>query len=77
DEMTRREAKPKWLPIETAPRDGTEVLAWREDSGPFIASYTCPAELPIDQDEIDNTDEATLFAKDWFTQWPDGRRLEG
>lgn len=66
-----------WQPIETAPMDGTEVLAWRGDCGVFISSYTCPAELPISQDEIDRTDEATLFAKDWFTQWPDGTRLEG
>ncbi len=26
-----------WQPIETAPRDGTEILAWSEDSGHVVA----------------------------------------
>lgn len=30
-----------WLPIESAPKH-TEVLVWREDSGPFIAQFSTP-----------------------------------
>lgn len=66
-----------WKPIESAPKDGTEILAWRSDCGQFIASYTSADSFPMTQDELDAWDEETLFAKDWFTQWPQAYRLEG
>lgn len=66
-----------WKPIESAPKDGTEILAWREDCGQFIAKYTSADAFPMTQDELDAMDEETLFAKDWFTQWPDATRLDG
>lgn len=66
-----------WQPIDTAPKDGTEVLCWREDCGQFIASYTSPDAFPLTQSEIDQMDEKTLFTRDWFTQWPQALRLEG
>lgn len=66
-----------WRPIETGPLDGTEVLLWREDCGQFIGSYTSADAFPLTQVEIDATAEEVLFAKDWFTQWPDARRLDG
>lgn len=66
-----------WKPISSAPKDGTEILAWREDCGQFIAKYTSADAFPMTQDELDAMDEETLFAKDWFTQWPDATRLDG
>lgn len=54
-------------PIETAPKDGTEILAWREDCGWFLAKWTCINELRTTSDrDRDELDEETLFAPDWF-----------
>ncbi len=67
----------EWLTIDSAPKDGTEVLCWRDDCGVFIASYTQLSELPLTQKDIDQLDEETLFAEDWFTQWPQAIRCDG
>ena len=66
-----------WQPIETAPKDRTEILAWREDCGQFIASYTSADSFPLTQDELDRAEEEWLFSENWFTQWPQALRLEG
>lgn len=31
-----------WRPIETAPRDGTKVLAWNKGCGHWVASFRLP-----------------------------------
>lgn len=62
--------------IETAPKDGSEILVWREDCGWLIASYTSLDAFPMTQSELDELDEETLFQKDWFTQFGQ-HRLEG
>lgn len=36
---TLAESQAGWLPIASAPRDGTEVAVWREDAGVFTAHY--------------------------------------
>jgi len=33
--------KQQWRDFATAPTDGTEILAWREDAGAFSAFYKC------------------------------------
>lgn len=39
DEIERLRAAMQWRPIETAPRDGTEFIAYRPDAGVFTAGY--------------------------------------
>jgi hypothetical protein len=39
----------EWQPIATAPKDGTEILAWREDCGAFLASWTAPINFLSEQ----------------------------
>ncbi len=63
--------------MDTAPKDGTEILAWRKDCGWFIASFTSCSAFPMSEAELDLLDEETLFKEDWFTQWPQALRLEG
>lgn len=37
--LARRGAAMQWRPIEEAPKDGTEFIAYRPDAGVFTASY--------------------------------------
>lgn len=59
-----------WKPIETAPKDGTEVLAFRPDQGVFIARWAWMEEVvPRDQngDPIEDYDDS--FADWWHDAW--------
>ena len=65
--------------IETAPRDGTEILAWRKDCGWFVARWSCPAEFMNDKEvEQEGLDEDSLWFEDWFgADFISGFRADG
>ena len=63
--------------IETAPKDGTEILAWREDCGWFIARWMRAADF-LTESEQEKLAEDSLFAHDWFgADFVAGFRAEG
>jgi len=63
-----------WQPIETAPKH-TEVLVWREDSGPFIAKLTDPYEvIQVEEMERENMEFPDDF-EEWYSDaygWQEG-----
>jgi hypothetical protein len=65
-----------WQPIETAPRDGTEILGWREDCGTLLIRWTSPAEF-LTKAELDNFEGSDAQQEDWFcADFVHGSRLE-
>jgi hypothetical protein len=61
------QAVPGWRDIESAPKDGTEILAWREDCGPFMAKWSSAEELRTMTDkEREELDEESRWQEDWF-----------
>jgi len=65
--------------IETAPKDGTEILGWREDCGVLLIRWTCPdgflSEMELTEMDMD---EESAFQMDWFcADFVNGCRLDG
>lgn len=55
-----------WRPITTAPKDGSEILLYREDSGVFLGRWIAPCEF-INEGEYDGAgwDEPGWFFADF------------
>ena len=68
-----------WRDIGTAPKDGTEILTFRDDAGIFISRWDCAASF-LTSDEIEAMDmsDDDLHAEDWFcADFVCGSRLDG
>lgn len=78
DDLTKlfEAAQPKWLPIESAPKDGTEIMVYREDAGSMLAQWIAPCDFLQESHMINFSDEDWEEA-DWFYASIDtGGRLE-
>jgi hypothetical protein len=72
-----------WQPIETAPKDGSRVLAWRADAGVMFAEWRSVADRMTTRDierEIEESERIGesadwLDQEDWFCE--EGGRMEG
>lgn len=69
----------KWRPIDTAPKDGSEILGWHERSGILVIRWTSCYEFMTDTEcEKSGMDDAQLASEDWFyADFVEGGRLEG
>lgn len=70
-----------WRPIESAPRDGTELLGWSAAVGaPLIIRWTAATEFMTDReiDQASSDDNDWMHDQDWFcADFIQGSRLEG
>lgn len=75
----RRQHAMAWRPIASAPKDGTEILGWREDCGILLVRWTnCESFMTDREIEESGLDDEAIFANDWFcADFVSGGRLEG
>lgn len=66
----------EWQDISTAPRDGTEILGWRDDCGILLVRWDCPENFLTDQ-ELEELDAESSLSEDWFAaDFVCGERLD-
>ena len=69
-----------WQPIETAPRDGSEVLVWRADCGILLARWTAPIDFmtTTELEAASDGNDDWMEEPDWFcADFVSGSRLDG
>ncbi len=77
DGQVVHEQRGGWRDIATAPKDGSEILVWREDCGVLLARFTSLGEFLTDA-ELEAFDEDTTYYEDWFyADFISGGRMEG
>ena len=78
-ELTALRAAQQWRGIESAPRDGTEILGYREDGGIMLIRWTYPAEFLTETEcTALNIDPLSAEHESWFfADFTAGDRIEG
>jgi len=66
----------RWQPIETAPKDGTEVLGYRKDAHIFLMRWTSPESFCTD-DELGALGDSGYVESWFYADFVAGGRLEG
>jgi hypothetical protein len=67
----------EWQKIETAPKDGTEILGYRDDAGVILMRWTAPIYFCTENERRDLSDSCA-HAEDWFySDFIAGGRMEG
>jgi hypothetical protein len=66
-----------WKHINTAPRDGTEILGWREHFSAFLIRWCAPVDF-LTEAEMKYMDESSRYAEGWFcADFAQATRMEG
>lgn len=66
-EIERLRAASQWQPIATAPKDGTEFIAYRDDAGPFLLRWSCAYDMMTERElEQSMMTEDEMHEPDWF-----------
>lgn len=56
-----------WRDIASAPKDGTEVIGWRDDCGPILVRWTSAGDFLTDAEaEESGMTEEQLYEESWF-----------
>ena len=73
------QAARRWRPIGEAPKDGTEILGYRDDCGPLIIRWVCCYDFMTDTEcEESGLSDEELSEDDWFyADFVEGGRLDG
>jgi len=75
-EVPRKSKWGNWQDMETAPKDGTEILVWREDCGVLLARWIAPESF-LSEVECEQLGESAE-EEDWFyADFIAGGRLDG
>jgi len=73
---TRAPQASEWMDISSAPKDGTEILAYRDNAGVFLVRWDAPENFMTEDECVKLGDSAEFYS--WiFADFIQGDRCEG